>query len=87
LELGLKLMSVGVDPPPSNPDEPPDPRNPRSDKRRVQKHVAQALVHMDGSVGPGDLFHPWILFDHQWAAAHPDLANSLLRLATRWDVL
>jgi hypothetical protein len=87
LELGLKLMPVGQDPPPEEPDEPPDPRNPRKDKRRVQEHVAQASVHMDRAVEPGELFHQWILFDHQWAAAHPDLANSLLRLALRWDVL
>jgi hypothetical protein len=87
LELGLKLLPVGVNPPPSEPDDPPDPRNPKKDKQRVQKHVAQAAVHMDRGVGPGDLFHQWILFDHQWAAAHPNLASSLLRLATQWDVL
>jgi hypothetical protein len=87
LELGLKLMPVGQNPPPSDTDDYTDPRDPRKDERRVQKHIAQASVHMDEGVGPGELFHQWILFDHQWAAAHPDLANGLLRLTSRWDVL
>jgi hypothetical protein len=81
LDLGLKLMPVGVDPPPTDPEQAPDPRDPSRDQRRVQRHVAQASMHMDRAVGPGELFHQWILFDDQWAAAYPDLANSLLRLA------
>ncbi len=27
----------------------------------------------------------WILFDDRWAAAHPDLASSILRLGRHWD--
>ncbi len=34
-----------------------------------------------------DLYHQWYFFDDLWAAAHPDLANALLRYASRWDVL
>jgi hypothetical protein len=29
----------------------------------------------------------WFLFDTVWAAAHPDLAQSLLRYASGWDPL
>jgi hypothetical protein len=35
----------------------------------------------------GDLYHHWALFDDLWVSAHADLANSLLRFASRWDVL
>jgi len=45
------------------------------------------VSNLDRAVEPGELFHEWILFDHQWAAAFPNLAISLLRLASRWDVL
>ena len=34
-----------------------------------------------------DMYHQWIFFDDQWAAAHPDLANSLLRYTRCWDML
>ena len=30
-------------------------------------------------------FDQWFLFDRQWAAAHPELARSLLRYAAQWD--
>ena len=29
----------------------------------------------------------WFVFDDRWAAAHPDLAQSLLRYAVHWDPL
>ena len=34
-----------------------------------------------------DLYHQWVFFDDLWAGAHPELANSVLRFAARWDVL
>jgi hypothetical protein len=34
-----------------------------------------------------DLFHQWFLFDDLWAAAHPALADGVLKFARRWDVL
>ena len=30
-------------------------------------------------------YQQWYLFDDMWAAAHPDLAASLLRYATSWN--
>jgi hypothetical protein len=33
------------------------------------------------------MYHQWYLFDDLWASAHPDLANAILRYASRWDVL
>lgn len=63
-----------------------DTRDPGKDLFLVQPHVAQACLHSD-KWGETDLFHHWILFDDLWAAANPDLANSVLRFASRWDVL
>lgn len=58
------------------------------DECLVQTHVAQACLHTaDWGKMDGDLYHHWVLFDDLWAAAHPELAHSLLRLASRWDVL
>jgi hypothetical protein len=56
------------------------------------EHLAQIGVH-SGTwqyiAGPGKtpLFQQWIFFDDLWAAAHPALANGILRFAQRWDVL
>ena len=50
-------------------------------------NMIRDVSNLDRAVEPGELFHEWILFDHQWAAAFPNLAISLLRLASRWDVL
>jgi uncharacterized protein (TIGR02996 family) len=49
-------------------------------------HVAQACKRLNGHRGESAFYHI-ILFDDRWAAAHPDLANSVLRFAARWDVL
>jgi uncharacterized protein (TIGR02996 family) len=64
-----------------------DTRNPRKDQVLVQGHVAQACKHVAHWDWAGDLYHHLILFDDLWAAAHPDLVNSTLRFASRWDVL
>jgi uncharacterized protein (TIGR02996 family) len=53
---------------------------------QVEEHVAQMCLHTD-KWGKRDLYHRWIFFDDLWAAAHPDLANGILRYARRWDVL
>lgn len=47
----------------------------------VADHVAQL------SIPNGGLQAEWIFFDDLWATAHPDLANAILRFASRWDVL
>ena len=49
---------------------------------QVCNHVAQVSIHAGGSS-----FDQWFVFDDLWGAAHPELANSLLRYCTRWDVL
>jgi len=46
-------------------------------------HVAQLCHHTDPFFG----FQQVVLFDDLWAAAHPDLAASLLRYARSWDPL
>lgn len=62
-------------------------RKPRKDQANVQAHVAQVCKHIDHWDFAGDVYHHLILFDDLWAAAHPDLANSILRFASDWDVL
>jgi hypothetical protein len=51
-----------------------------------ETHVAQLCLHTN-RWGDEDLYHRWILFDDLWAGAHSDLAEAILRYATRWDVL
>jgi uncharacterized protein (TIGR02996 family) len=53
---------------------------------RVDEHIAQLCLHTQ-HWGRHDLYHQWIYFDDLWASAHPDLANAVLRFASRWDVL
>jgi uncharacterized protein (TIGR02996 family) len=49
---------------------------------QVGDHVVQSFQ------APGDDRHDhWYFFDDLWASEHPDLAEALLRHATRWDVL
>ncbi|MFG2059130.1 hypothetical protein ACGFI9_34450 [Micromonospora sp. NPDC048930] len=48
---------------------------------RLDPHIAQVARYIDGFFG----FDQWFLFDTRWAAAHPDLARSLLRYAAHWD--
>jgi hypothetical protein len=46
-------------------------------------HALLFAMHASSSFG----HQQWILFDDLWAAAHVDLARSLLRYGTRWDPL
>jgi hypothetical protein len=48
--------------------------------------MAQACKHA-ARWGKSDLYLQWYYFDDRWAAAHPRVANGLLRFAGRWDVL
>lgn len=48
---------------------------------RLETHIAQVARYIDGFFG----FDQWFLFDTRWAAAHLDLARSLLRYASNWD--
>jgi hypothetical protein len=50
---------------------------------QVNDHLAQLAMHCGGVFG----YQQWYLFDTVWAAAHPDLAQSLLRYASGWDPL
>jgi hypothetical protein len=56
-------------------------RNPALSRIQVTSHLVQAAVHVDQHFS----YERWYLFDDVWAAAHPDLAASLLRCATGWD--
>lgn len=49
----------------------------------VGDHIAQMSLWTNETYG----FQQWILFDDRWAAAHRDLACSLLRYASGWDPL
>ncbi|QKW32856.1 hypothetical protein HUT06_01400 [Actinomadura sp. NAK00032] len=48
---------------------------------RLDAHIAQVARYIDGFFG----FDQWFIFDTRWAAAHQDLAHSLLRYAAHWD--
>lgn len=61
-------------------------RRPKKDRIVVQSHVAQASKHV-ATWGTEDLYHHFVLFDDLWANAHPDLAGSIVRTASRWDPL
>ncbi|GAA2637636.1 hypothetical protein [Paractinoplanes durhamensis] len=54
--------------------------NPRS-LISADPHIVQVARHIDDFFG----YDQWFLFDTRWAAAHPDLARSLLRYAAHWD--
>jgi hypothetical protein len=58
-------------------------RRPELSRLEAGEHLAQLAMHRDEHFG----FQQWYLFDTNWAAAHPDLASSLLRYATDWDPL
>ncbi|MER7283241.1 hypothetical protein ABT369_53315 [Dactylosporangium sp. NPDC000244] len=64
-------------------DELTSGRDPRLSVLEAGEHLAQLAMHCDDTFG----FQQWYLFDTTWAAAHPDLAASLLRYATDWDPL
>lgn len=55
----------------------------------VSPHLLQLSTCRDWSHGAFTChyYDQWIAFDDLWAGAHPDLAGSLLRYATRWDPL
>ena len=36
---------------------------------------------------PRDTYETWIFFDDRWVAAHPTLAEGMVRFDSRWDVL
>ncbi|MFC7246675.1 hypothetical protein ACFQO7_29695 [Catellatospora aurea] len=57
------------------------PEPPPQARLEVAEHIAQAARYIDDFFGYEQLF----LFDTRWAAAHPDLAQSLLRYGTDWD--
>ncbi|MCI0460728.1 MAG: TIGR02996 domain-containing protein [Gemmataceae bacterium] len=59
-------------------------RGPRPEVH-LGEHLAQMCVQRDGEEGA--IHDQWILFDDVWAAGQPDLANSILCFAERWDVL
>lgn len=48
---------------------------------QLDPHIAQVARHIDSFFE----FDQWFLFDTRWAAAHPDLARSLLRYAAHGD--
>jgi len=60
-----------------------DGRDPGLSQLHVADHVAQLAIHIDSTFG----YQQWYLFDSTWAAAHPNLARSLLRYAGHWDPL
>jgi hypothetical protein len=60
-----------------------DGRRPEASLLGVGDHLAQLAMHCGESFG----YQQWYLFDTIWAAIHPNLAQSLLRYASRWDPL
>jgi len=58
---------------------------PKKNLIHVEDHLAQGCLHAGTIDSPH--YHQWIFFDDQWASAHSDLANGILRFAARWDVL
>jgi hypothetical protein len=47
----------------------------------VTEHIAQMSMHVSSFFG----HQQWYLFDDVWAAAHPELAASLMRYAASWN--
>jgi hypothetical protein len=62
----------------ATPDQGRDPERSVID---VAEHIAQMSMHADAVFG----YQQWYLFDDVWAAAHPELAASLLRYAASWN--
>jgi uncharacterized protein (TIGR02996 family) len=54
---------------------------------RVTEHVVEFCWHVGRMFDRTDMYFQWVFFDDRWAAAHPDLANSLLRYTRCWDML
>jgi hypothetical protein len=63
--------------------------NPHLCHVHVEEHLAQLCLNTEHwrNYRRADLYQQWIFFDDLWAAAHPDLADSILRYARCWDVL
>lgn len=70
-------------------------KKPNQSKFQFSEHLIQASIHtqtwtwhpvsrIDGNFPNFDHF---IIFDELWATANPDLANSILRFTTMWNVL
>jgi hypothetical protein len=55
-------------------------RDPARSRIHATQHLAQAAIHVDHPFG----YERWYLFNDVRAAAHPDLAASLLRCAAAW---
>jgi hypothetical protein len=62
-------------------------RQKKYDLIHAGEHIVQACKHVDTWRRGARNYHQWIFFDDVWASAHPELANSILRFAARWDVL
>jgi hypothetical protein len=60
-----------------------DWRDPALSRIQAGRHLVQAVIHVDRRFS----YQRWYLFDDVWAAAHPDLAASLLRCGAGWDPL
>jgi hypothetical protein len=56
-------------------------RDPQRSVIDVAGHIAQMSMHASGFFG----YQQWYLFDDVWAAAHPDLATSLMHYAANWN--
>ena len=57
-----------------------------TDEAAVRPHIAQVCKRLNPHSHRAAFYH-FIVFDDLWAAAHPDLANGVLRFAGRWDCL
>ena len=62
-------------------DAPRNSGDPERSLIAVGDHVAQLCLHVSEFFG----YQQWIVFDDRWAAAHPELAASLLRYNHDWD--
>lgn len=79
---GYAPSPTGIDPVPAHAPIPGDIlQRPAESLIQLDPHIAQVARYIDGFFG----FDQWFLFDTRWAAAHPDLARSLLRYAAYWD--
>ncbi|MFF4412864.1 hypothetical protein ACFYY8_10050 [Streptosporangium sp. NPDC001559] len=61
--------------------EPLHGRDPGRTFIRRSEHIVQMTIHTDDRFG----YRQWFFFDDVWAAAHPDLAASLLHYGLHWD--
>jgi uncharacterized protein (TIGR02996 family) len=59
---------------------------PGKSRVHVEDHLAQLCLHAFQGFSR-DEWHQWYFFDDLWAAAHPAIAEALLRYGKRWDAL